>query len=160
MAFLLTSPPPSPSLLPKNPNPTLLLCPTNPHSLSFFLLSKPTTTVRFSSLNPLSREPLTSNTLYNFSVDEWGDTDPPQNEDDNDNGIVGEEARVDDDNNDKLMELQRCLGDHVYGTDLGFQASTEVRAEVLELINQLKAANSTPVPIEATNVLDENWVLV
>ncbi|KAI8020458.1 hypothetical protein LOK49_LG04G01709 [Camellia lanceoleosa] len=84
----------------------------------------------------------------------------------NDNGSVGEKAKVvddgddDDDDNDKLMELKRCLVNRVYGTNLGFRASMEVRAEVLELINQLEAANLTPVPTKATNVLDENWVLV
>ncbi|GMP90286.1 hypothetical protein CsSME_00041488 [Camellia sinensis var. sinensis] len=66
MAFLLTSPPSPPSLVPKNPNPTLLLRPTNPHSLSFSLLPKTTTTACFSSPDPLSGEPL----IYNFSVDE------------------------------------------------------------------------------------------
>ncbi|GMP33024.1 hypothetical protein CsSME_00006526 [Camellia sinensis var. sinensis] len=40
MVFLLTSPPPPSSLLHKNPNPTLLLHPTNLHSFSFFFLSK------------------------------------------------------------------------------------------------------------------------
>ncbi|GMP48314.1 hypothetical protein CsSME_00015709 [Camellia sinensis var. sinensis] len=94
MAFILTSPPPPPSLLPQNPNPTLLLCPTNPHSLSFFLLPKTTTTVRFSSLNPLSSEPLISDILYNFSVDEWGDANPPQNEDEWGGVLVGAQAGV------------------------------------------------------------------
>ncbi|GMP95427.1 hypothetical protein CsSME_00044482 [Camellia sinensis var. sinensis] len=227
MAFLLSPPPPPPSLLPKNPNPTRLLRPINPHSLSFYLLPKTTTTARFSVPDPLSGESLTSDTLYNFSVDEWGDisepesepqtklsdADPPQNEDEwggaavgaqagvvdewgeraepdaepltklsesdppkdedewgseedyvnsgtNDNGSVGEEARVVDDDDDELMELKRCLVDSVYGTDFGFRASAEVRAEVLELINQLEAANPTPVPTAAIDVLDGNWVLV
>ncbi|KAF5930652.1 hypothetical protein HYC85_031525 [Camellia sinensis] len=79
----------------------------------------------------------------------------------NDNGSVGGEARViDDDDDDKLMELKSCLMDSVYGTDLGFQASAEVRVEVLKLINQLEATNPTSVPTEATDVLDENWILV
>ncbi|GMP90285.1 hypothetical protein CsSME_00041487 [Camellia sinensis var. sinensis] len=80
----------------------------------------------------------------------------------NDNGSVGEEAKVidDDDDDDKLMELKRCLVDSVYGTNLGFRASVEVRVEVLKLINQLEATNPTSVPTEATDVPDENWVLV
>ncbi|KAI7983783.1 hypothetical protein LOK49_LG15G00894 [Camellia lanceoleosa] len=80
----------------------------------------------------------------------------------NDNGSVREEARVidDDDDDDKLMELKRCLVDNVYGIDLGFRALAEARVEVLKLINQLEATNPTSVPTEATDVLDENWVLV
>lgn len=72
------------------------------------------------------------------------------------NGSAGVNTGVDD----KLMELKRCLVDSVYGTDLGFRASPEVRAEVSELVNQLEAANPTPAPTEATEVLDGNWVLV
>ncbi|XP_057477748.1 LOW QUALITY PROTEIN: plastoglobulin-1, chloroplastic-like [Actinidia eriantha] len=114
-------------------------------------------------------------------VDEWGEraeleTDPPTRLSDADpatdedewgtvrvgfgndygNGSAGGAEVVDD----KLMELKRCLVDTVYGSDLGFRASEEVRAEVLELVSQLEAANPTPAPTEATAVLDGNWVLV
>ncbi|CAL5432260.1 unnamed protein product [Camellia sinensis] len=92
--------------------------------------------------------------------DEWGSEEDYVNSGTNDNGSVGEEARVVDDDDDELMELKRCLVDSVYGTDFGFRASAEVRAEVLELINQLEAANPTPVPTAAIDVLDGNWVLV
>lgn len=61
---------------------------------------------------------------------------------------------------DKVLELKRCLVDSVYGTNLGFDASSEVRAEVLELVNQLEAANPTPAPTEAPALLDGNWVLL
>ncbi|KAL7195866.1 hypothetical protein ACSBR1_035990 [Camellia fascicularis] len=87
--------------------------------------------------------------------DEWG-SEKDYVISGNDNGSVREEARVVDDDDDKLMELKRCLLDSVYGTDLGFWASTEVRVEVLKLVNQLEATNTTLVPTEATNVLDEN----
>lgn len=61
---------------------------------------------------------------------------------------------------DKVGDLKRCLVDTVYGSDLGFRASPEVRAEVLELVNQLEAANPTPAPVEAPRLLNGNWVLV
>ncbi|XAR70662.1 hypothetical protein NMG60_11027584 [Bertholletia excelsa] len=61
---------------------------------------------------------------------------------------------------DKLMELKRCLVDSIYGSDFGFRASTEVRAEAAELVNQLEAANPMPAPTEAVELLEGNWVLV
>ncbi|XP_059656856.1 plastoglobulin-1, chloroplastic [Cornus florida] len=119
------------------------------------------------------------------NVDEWGDkaepetepstrmpdADPPKDEDEwggvgvrDDYDISGNgsapavtEPTVED---DKLGDLKRCLADTVYGTDLGFRASGEVRAEVLELVTQLEAANPTPAPTEATELLDGNWVLL
>lgn len=60
----------------------------------------------------------------------------------------------------KLTELKRCLVDTLYGTELGFRAGSEVRAEVLELVNQLEAANPTPAPTENPGLLDGNWVLL
>lgn len=60
----------------------------------------------------------------------------------------------------KLTELKRCLVDTLYGTQLGFRAGSEVRAEVLELVNQLEAANPTPAPTENPGLLDGNWVLL
>lgn len=61
---------------------------------------------------------------------------------------------------DKFGELKRCLVDTVYGTNLGFGASAEVRAEALELVNQLEAVNPTPAPTEAAGLLEGNWVLL
>ncbi|PON85389.1 Plastid lipid-associated protein/fibrillin conserved domain containing protein [Trema orientale] len=119
-------------------------------------------------------------------TDEWGeeaepepepssstklaDSDPPKDEDEwGGDGFVGidnggvaklaeeeEVAAVDD----KLAELKRCLVDTVYGTELGFRASLEERAEILELVNQLEAANPTPAPTSAPELLDGNWVLL
>ncbi|KAK1325617.1 hypothetical protein QJS10_CPA01g02952 [Acorus calamus] len=61
---------------------------------------------------------------------------------------------------DKLGELKRCLVDSVYGTDLGLNAESEVRAEVLEIVNQLEAVNPNPAPTEVPTVLDGNWILL
>ncbi|KAH7514946.1 hypothetical protein FEM48_Zijuj11G0144000 [Ziziphus jujuba var. spinosa] len=54
----------------------------------------------------------------------------------------------------------RALVDTVYGTELGFRAWLEVRAEVLELVNQLEATNPTLAPTQAPELLDGNWVLL
>ncbi|KMT11361.1 hypothetical protein BVRB_5g106940 [Beta vulgaris subsp. vulgaris] len=61
---------------------------------------------------------------------------------------------------DKNWELKRCLLDSVYGSDLGFRASAEVRAEVSELVSQLEAVNPSPKPTEVSGLLDGNWILV
>ncbi|KAE8698093.1 putative plastid-lipid-associated protein 3 [Hibiscus syriacus] len=123
-------------------------------------------------------------------TDEWGeeselgtepeptklpDYDPPRNEDEweeeyveKGNGTAAaqggasdaagkeERERVDD----GVSDLKRCLVDSVYGTELGFRASQELRAEVLELVSQLEAVSPTPAPVETTQLLDGNWILL
>ncbi|MCL7040568.1 hypothetical protein MKW94_007064 [Papaver nudicaule] len=95
------------------------------------------------------------------------ESDPPENDDEWGGGgeEVGETADVnvngiETDDDDKLGDLKRCLVDTFYGTELGFKASSEVRAEVLELVNQLEALNPTPAPTEAASLLDGNWILL
>ncbi|KAL5980425.1 hypothetical protein ACLOJK_028333 [Asimina triloba] len=61
---------------------------------------------------------------------------------------------------DTLGDLKRALIDSFYGTELGSRASVETRAEIVELVNQLEAANPTPAPTEASSLLNGNWVLV
>ncbi|GLT91259.1 hypothetical protein SLE2022_091550 [Rubroshorea leprosula] len=118
-------------------------------------------------------------------TDEWGersdaglepeptklaDSDPPKDEDeweeqyvDMGNGtpaqgsITGESVESVD---DTVWHLKRCLVDTVYGTELGFRAGLEVRAEVLELVNQLEVRNRTPAPVETPQLLDGKWVLL
>ncbi|XP_021765592.1 probable plastid-lipid-associated protein 3, chloroplastic [Chenopodium quinoa] len=123
---------------------------------------------------------------FNVSVtvsDEWGeksgpepktesrfaDSDPPIREDEDEWGrlaIDGEEIKERETNGssstwvNKNWELKRCLLDSLYGSELGFRASAEVRAEVSELVNQLEAANPNPNPTEVPGLLDGNWVLV
>ena len=46
--------------------------------------------------------------------------------------------------------MQAQLLDSFYGVDRGLQASTEVRAEISELITRLEAHNPTPAPNEAS----------
>ncbi|KAL3497890.1 hypothetical protein ACH5RR_040622 [Cinchona calisaya] len=116
-------------------------------------------------------------------VDEWGEKsepepepttkfsgpDPPREGVDDEWGGVG----VKDDGfwngtpgvdeggeSDKLRDLKRAFVDTVYGSDFGFRASSEVRAEALELVAQLEASNPTPAPTESPELLDGNWILV
>ncbi|KAK0590320.1 hypothetical protein LWI29_025352 [Acer saccharum] len=119
-------------------------------------------------------------------TDEWGekaelqpdpqptklaDSDPPKDDDEweeeyvrQSNGsaaqVVDKEEEEEEEEDAAVSDLKRCLVDTVYGTELGFRASPDVRAEVLELVNQLEAINPTPNPVEATAALDGNWVLL
>ncbi|CAL9028832.1 unnamed protein product [Prunus brigantina] len=118
-------------------------------------------------------------------TDEWGDeaapeaepaskiseSDPPQNEDEWGGGgddvvEIGNgspakaEAEIEEKVDGKFSELKRALADTVYGTEFGFRAGSEVRAEVLELVNQLEAVNPNPAPTANPGLLDGNWVLL
>ncbi|XP_019171703.1 PREDICTED: light-induced protein, chloroplastic-like [Ipomoea nil] len=55
--------------------------------------------------------------------------------------------------------LKKQLVDSFYGTNRGLSASSETRAEVVELITQLEAKNPTPAPTEALTLLNGKWVL-
>ncbi|XP_028805970.1 plastoglobulin-1, chloroplastic [Neltuma alba] len=119
-------------------------------------------------------------------TDEWGeesepettptklpDADPPKYEDEWEEGGADDEA-IDQGNgtpaatikdqtvgvDDKLLGLKQALVDTVYGTEFGFRARSEVRAEVSELVNQLEAANPTPAPVEEPRLLNGTWVLL
>ncbi|KAK9076027.1 hypothetical protein SSX86_004357 [Deinandra increscens subsp. villosa] len=119
-------------------------------------------------------------------TDEWGEksepeneqltklsnSDPPQDEDEWGTGAAerakveysvtgnGNGSAVVEDDGGKIEELKRCLVDSVYGTGLGFRASSEERAEIMELVNQLEAVNPTPAPTDALELLDGNWILL
>ena len=45
------------------------------------------------------------------------------------------------------------------GAERGLRASSETRADVVELIAQLEARNPTPAPTEALALLDGKWIL-
>ena len=77
------------------------------------------------------------------------------------NGGSGVQVEVEgEDKGGGNWELKKCLVDTVYGSDFGFRASAEVRAEASELVTQLEAANPTPNPAETPALLDGNWVLL
>lgn len=58
-----------------------------------------------------------------------------------------------------IVELKKALVDSLIGTDRGLKASSEVRAEIVELITQLEAKNPTPAPTEALPLLNGKWIL-
>uniref|UniRef100_A0A0C9SAD9 TSA: Wollemia nobilis Ref_Wollemi_Transcript_4013_1555 transcribed RNA sequence n=1 Tax=Wollemia nobilis TaxID=56998 RepID=A0A0C9SAD9_9CONI len=60
----------------------------------------------------------------------------------------------------EIRDLKRALLDSFYGTDRGLRASSETRAEIIELITQLEAKNPTPAPTEALSLLNGKWILV
>ncbi|XP_050378900.1 plastoglobulin-1, chloroplastic [Argentina anserina] len=112
---------------------------------------------------PAEPEPTISESDPPVNEDEWGGGDeyveigngtPAKAE--AESAVVVDEEEVDS----KLTELKRCLVDTLYGTELGFRAGSEVRAELAELVNQLEAANPTPAPTENPGLLDGNWVLL
>lgn len=106
------------------------------------------------------------------TTDEWGEKAEPEVEapypadpskDDDEWGaesgfLSGNGTPVPED--DKLGDLKRCLVDSLYGMELGLRATLEDRAEILELVNQLEAANPTKAPTEAPELLDGNWILL
>ncbi|KAE8736214.1 Light-induced protein [Hibiscus syriacus] len=49
----------------------------------------------------------------------------------------------------EIQSLKKALVDSFYGTDRGLKASSETRAEIVELITRLEAENPTPAPTEA-----------
>lgn len=55
--------------------------------------------------------------------------------------------------------LKKQLVDSFYGTDRGLRATSETRAEIVELIAKLEAKNPTPAPTEALTLLDGKWIL-
>ncbi|RLM69854.1 putative plastid-lipid-associated protein 2, chloroplastic [Panicum miliaceum] len=59
----------------------------------------------------------------------------------------------------EVAELKARLKEALDGTERGLRASSETRAEVVELITQLEARNPTPAPTEALTLLDGKWIL-
>ncbi|TYI81946.1 hypothetical protein E1A91_D05G188800v1 [Gossypium mustelinum] len=70
---------------------------------------------------------------------------------------VAEEKKPDDAG--EIESLKKALVDSFYGTDRGLKASSETRAEIVELITQLEAKNPTPAPTEALLLLNGKWIL-
>lgn len=110
------------------------------------------------------------------SSSKFPDSDPPRDEDEWEEGAGADaggyidggngtpatatEAPAEEGVDEKLEGLKRALVDTVYGTELGFRAGSEIRAEVSELVTQLEAANPTPAPVEEPALLNGNWVLL
>lgn len=60
---------------------------------------------------------------------------------------------------EEISKLKKALVDSFYGTDRGLSATSETRAEIVELITQLEAQNPTPAPTEALPLLNGKWIL-
>ncbi|KAK8575449.1 hypothetical protein V6N13_033308 [Hibiscus sabdariffa] len=56
--------------------------------------------------------------------------------------------------------LKKALVGYFNGTDRGMNATSETRAEIVELISQLESENPTPAPTESLPLLDGKWILV
>ncbi|KAL5724739.1 Polygalacturonase 1 [Ranunculus cassubicifolius] len=166
-SFLLQNPKSISRLRPSKPS--LSISP-NPNSSSFRINSDPAS----SYIRPIPvYQPDNSGDKPSTNItDEWGEKSEPEPElssytdadpaKDDDEWGGGEEEVLPENGSattDKLGELKRSLVDTFYCTDLGFNTSPEVRAEVTELVSQLEAVNPTPVSTESP-ALDGNWVLL
>ncbi|KAI5388015.1 hypothetical protein KIW84_073923, partial [Lathyrus oleraceus] len=56
-------------------------------------------------------------------------------------------------------KLKKALVGSFYGTDRGLKATSETRAEIVELITQLEAKNPTPASNDALTLLNGKWTL-
>ncbi|EPS66635.1 hypothetical protein M569_08140, partial [Genlisea aurea] len=59
----------------------------------------------------------------------------------------------------EIDALKKQLLDSFYGTNRGLSASSETRAEIVELISQIEAKNPTPAPTDALPLLNGKWIL-
>eukprot|EP00898_Chlorokybus_atmophyticus_P003034 jgi/Chlat1/3731/Chrsp259S03883 len=57
-------------------------------------------------------------------------------------------------------ELKALLIDTLYGLERGLNASSEIRAEISEIIGQLEASNPSEAPTDQLEQLDGEWKLV
>ncbi|KAJ9689845.1 hypothetical protein PVL29_012488 [Vitis rotundifolia] len=85
--------------------------------------------------------------------DEWG---PEKVEPEGEGSTV---AVVEEEKSKEINSLKKALVDSFYGTDRGLKATSETRAEIVELITQLEAKNPTPAPTEALTLLNGKWIL-
>ncbi|WJZ95946.1 hypothetical protein VitviT2T_014677 [Vitis vinifera] len=85
--------------------------------------------------------------------DEWG---PEKVEPEGEGSTV---AVVEEEKSKEITSLKKALVDSFYGTDRGLKATSETRAEIVELITQLEAKNPTPAPTEALTLLNGKWIL-
>lgn len=88
------------------------------------------------------------------SDDEWG---PEKEEEAYGGGVAVEEKPTETET--ETEKLKKALVDSFYGTDLGLKATSETRAEIVELITQLEAKNPNPAPTDALTLLNGKWIL-
>ncbi|XP_051124835.1 plastid-lipid-associated protein, chloroplastic-like [Andrographis paniculata] len=73
--------------------------------------------------------------------------------------VTVHEVDPEDNNSTEIESLKKQLIDSFYGTNRGLCASSETRAEIVELISHLEAKNPTPAPTEALSLLNGKWIL-
>ena len=88
----------------------------------------------------------------NTNDDEWG-PEPSA-------GVAVAEVQATEKVTDSETEkLKKALVGSFYGTDRGLKATSETRAEIVELITQLEAKNPTPASADALSLLNGKWIL-
>ncbi|KAH9313655.1 hypothetical protein KI387_022282, partial [Taxus chinensis] len=120
-----------------------------PHTSA--LLSRPLTT-------SIARRPKRSLNFIVYAGDagyEYGEEKSSEGE----NTTATGTATLEKEEPSEIKDLKRALVDSFYGTDRGLRASSETRAEIVELITQLEAKNPTPAPTEALSLLNGKWIL-
>ncbi|KAL6200916.1 hypothetical protein ACLB2K_024631 [Fragaria x ananassa] len=88
------------------------------------------------------------------------DDSAPENSEESSDVAAGAVAVAEKpDEPEEISKLKKALVDSFYGTDRGLSATSETRAEIVELITQLEAQNPTPAPTEALPLLNGKWIL-
>ncbi|XP_021766820.1 plastid-lipid-associated protein, chloroplastic-like [Chenopodium quinoa] len=138
--------------------------PIKSHKLSSQIQQFPPKSPLFSS-TPLkstgAKREFTSIKIKATSLDdEWGPEKQSFNNSSSSGGgvvaVAEEETAVEA---EEIYKLKKRLVDSFYGTDRGLRASSETRAEIVELITQLEAKNPTPAPTDALPLLNGKWIL-
>ncbi|KAI9198576.1 hypothetical protein LWI28_018456 [Acer negundo] len=87
--------------------------------------------------------------------DEWG----TEKQEEVEGGAVAVSEEEPPKEETEIDSLKKALVDSFYGTNRGLSATSEARAEIVELITQLEAKNPTPAPTEALTLLNGKWIL-
>jgi hypothetical protein len=119
-----------------------------PNSVNFLSTKKPLLHGS-STLSPIKRRP--AFTVRADIDDEWGADKPAAAA-----AVAVEEPPKEP---TEIDLLKKQLVDSFYGTNRGLKATSETRAEIVELITQLEAKNPTPAPTEALTLLNGKWIL-
>ncbi|KAK6932784.1 Plastid lipid-associated protein/fibrillin conserved domain [Dillenia turbinata] len=123
---------------------------SNPPKISI-LLTKPTIQFRVWRAEPIKTKHVGK--VRVSADDELG----PEKE-----GPIGAVTVTEEEKPKEVIEidcLKKALIESFHGTDRGLRATSEARAEIVELITQLEAKNPTPAPTEALTLLNGKWVL-
>ncbi|KAI5330817.1 PREDICTED: fibrillin [Prunus dulcis] len=119
---------------------------------SIVLAAKFNNQLKFSTHEFVGTRPATR--LRVVDEDEWG----PEKETES-AVAVAEDDKPAEPESAETSRLKKALVDSFYGTDRGLSATSETRAEIVELITQLEAQNPTPAPTEALPLLNGKWIL-